>query len=87
LTSFDSLSEPDRLRVLNDNLHKGRRRLLRELTNDYAKGKVSKEEINQFLQSWFAHLDHGDTLCGRQQMLADLYWFGLVKNFLRCVAL
>jgi glutathione S-transferase len=60
---------------------------LRELTNDYAKGKVSKEEINQFLQSWFAQLDHGDTLCGRQQMLADLYWFGLVKNFLRCVAL
>jgi RNA-directed DNA polymerase len=67
---------PDRLRVLNDNLRKGRRRL-RELTDDYAEGKVSKEEIKQFVQSWFAHLDHGDTWRVRQQMLADLYWFGI----------
>jgi RNA-directed DNA polymerase len=37
---------PDRLRVLNDNLGKGRRRL-RELTDDYAEGKVSKEKIKQ----------------------------------------
>jgi retron-type reverse transcriptase len=67
---------PDRLRVLNDNLRKGRRRL-RELTDDYTDGKVSKEEIKQFVQSWFAHLDHGDTWRLRQQMLADLYWFGI----------
>jgi hypothetical protein len=67
---------PDRLRVLNDNLRKGRRRL-RELTDDYAEGNVSKEEIKQFVQSWFAHLDHGDTWRVRQQMLADLYWFGI----------
>jgi hypothetical protein len=71
-----SLGEPDRLRVLNDNLRKGRRRL-RELTDDYAESKVSKEEIKQFVQSWFAHLDHGDTWRVRQKMLADLYWFGI----------
>jgi retron-type reverse transcriptase len=67
---------PDRLRVLNDNLRKGRRRL-REMTDGYAEGQVSKEEIGQFLQSWFAHLAHGDTWRIRQQILADLYWQGL----------
>jgi RNA-directed DNA polymerase len=66
--------------VLNDNLRKGRRRL-RELTDDYAEGKVSKAEIKQFVQSWFAHLDHGDTWRVRQQMLADLYWFGIDLDF------
>jgi hypothetical protein len=59
---FGGLSEPDRLR---------------ELTDDYAEGKVSKEEIKQFVQSWFTHLDHDDTWRVRQQMLADLYWFGI----------
>jgi RNA-directed DNA polymerase len=46
--------------MLNDNLWKVRQRL-RDLTDDYAEGKVSKAEIKQFVQSWFAHLDHIDT--------------------------
>jgi RNA-directed DNA polymerase len=71
---------PDRLRVLNDNLRKGRRRL-REMTDGYAEGQVSKKEIQQFLQSWFAHLAHGDTWRIRQQILADLYWQGLDFDF------
>jgi hypothetical protein len=45
--------------------------------DSYAEGQVSKEEIQQFLQSWFAHLAHGDTWRIRQQILADLYWQGL----------
>jgi hypothetical protein len=71
---------PDRLRVLNDNLRKGRRRL-REMTDGCAEGQVSQEEIGQFLQSWFAHLVHGDTWRIRQQILADLYWQGLDFDF------
>jgi hypothetical protein len=72
----------DRLRVLNDNLRKGRRQW-RELTDDKVEGKVSKEEIKQFVQSWFAHLDHGDTWRVRQQMLAYLYWFDIDFDLLK----
>jgi retron-type reverse transcriptase len=73
---------PYRLRVLNDNLHKDRRQL-RELTDDYAKGKALKEKFQQFVQRWFADLDHGDTWRIRQQMLADLYWYGIDLDLLK----
>jgi retron-type reverse transcriptase len=64
---------PDRLRVRNDNLRKGRRRL-KELETAYFDGKIAKEEVEQSLQSWFAHLAHADTWRLRQQILADFDW-------------
>ncbi len=49
---------PDRIRVRNSNLHLARRRLKR-LQTDYAQGKIGREKVNQSIQSWFAHLEHG----------------------------
>jgi retron-type reverse transcriptase len=48
------------IRVRNDNLQRSRRRL-GQLQQDYAGGKVSLDKLMQRLQSWEAHLKHGDT--------------------------
>ncbi|NJO63998.1 MAG: RNA-directed DNA polymerase [Richelia sp. RM2_1_2] len=64
---------PDRIRVRNNNLHRARRRLKR-LQSDYAQGIVDLEKVNQSIQSWFAHLDHGDTWQLRQQIFTSLDW-------------
>ena len=62
---------PDRIRVRNSNLHRGRRRL-RKLQLEYARGKMSWSQISQSLQSWVAHLEHGDTWQLRKQIFSDL---------------
>jgi retron-type reverse transcriptase len=62
---------PDRIRVRNHNLQKGRKRLKR-LQIDYAQGKLSSHEVIQSLQSWSAHLAHGDTWRLRQKIFTDL---------------
>ena len=51
---------PDRIRVRNDNLRRARRRI-KQLQEDYAVGKISLTPLAQRLQSWKAHLKHGDT--------------------------
>ncbi|MDJ0569633.1 MAG: RNA-directed DNA polymerase [Pleurocapsa sp. MO_192.B19] len=51
---------PDRIRVRNDNLRRARRRL-KQLQADYARGEVTLKDLIQRLQSWSAHLNHGDT--------------------------
>ncbi|MEM6838614.1 MAG: RNA-directed DNA polymerase [Cyanobacteria bacterium P01_C01_bin.120] len=51
---------PDRIRVRNDNLRRARKRM-RQLQADYAAGEISLEPLIQRLQSWEAHLLHGDT--------------------------
>jgi retron-type reverse transcriptase len=58
---------PDRIRVRNSNLHQARRRLKR-LQTGYIQGKIDREKVNQSIQSWFAHLEHGDTWQLRQQI-------------------
>ncbi|WP_375511804.1 reverse transcriptase domain-containing protein [uncultured Nostoc sp.] len=63
----------DRIRVRNSNLHQARRRLKR-LQTDYAEGKIDLEKVNQSIQSWFAHLEHGDTWQLRQQIFTSLEW-------------
>lgn len=63
----------DRIRVRNSNLHLARRRLKR-LQLDYAQGKIDREKVNQSIQSWFAHLEHGDTWQLRQQIFTLLDW-------------
>ncbi len=64
---------PDRIRVRNSNLHQARRRLKR-LQTDYIQGKIDREKVNQSIQSWFAHLEHGDTWQLRQQIFTSLAW-------------
>jgi retron-type reverse transcriptase len=63
----------DKIRVRNSNLHQARRRLKR-LQTDYAQGKIEREKVNQSIQSWFAHLEHGDTWQLRQQIFTSLQW-------------
>ncbi|WDD36069.1 reverse transcriptase domain-containing protein (plasmid) [Nostoc sp. UHCC 0926] len=63
----------DRVRVRNSNLHQARRRLKRLQTN-YVQGRIDLEKVNQSIQSWFAHLEHGDTWHLRQQIFTSLDW-------------
>jgi RNA-directed DNA polymerase len=58
---------PDRIRVRSDNLRRARQRL-RQLQQDYATGQVPLEHVIQRLQSWEAHLLHGDTYRLRRQI-------------------
>ncbi|MEH2181802.1 RNA-directed DNA polymerase [Nostoc sp.] len=64
---------PDLIRVRNSNLHQARRRLKR-LQTDYVQGKIKREKVDQSIQSWFAHLEHGDTWQLRQQIFTSLAW-------------
>ncbi|MEB3189178.1 MAG: RNA-directed DNA polymerase [Snowella sp.] len=61
---------PDRTRVRNDNLQRGRRRL-KHLQQAIYKGSISPEEEYQRLQGWEAHLRHGDTYRLRQKIFQD----------------
>ena len=51
---------PDRIRVRNDNLRRARLRFKR-LQRDYARDRISVDRLTQSVQSWAAHLKHGDT--------------------------
>ena len=62
---------PDRVRVCASNLKRGRRRI-RHLHAAYRKEQITLEQAQQSLQSWFAHLQHGDTYRLRQQIVANL---------------
>lgn len=64
---------PETIRVRNSNLHQARRRL-RRLQIDYTQGRIKLEKVNQSIQSWFAHLEHGDTFQLRQQIFTLLAW-------------
>ncbi len=62
---------PDRIRVRTENLRRAKRRL-RRMQQEYTQGKIRKKEVSQSIQSWFAHLEHGDTWRLRQQIFATL---------------
>lgn len=61
----------DRIRVRKENLRRGKRRL-KQLQADYGSAKIGFRELDQSIQSWLAHLDHGDTWHLRQEIFADL---------------
>lgn len=61
----------DRIRVRTESLRRGRRRL-RRLQTDYKQGKMAFKDVDRSIQSWFAHLKHGDTWQLRQQIFAFL---------------
>ena len=58
---------PERIRVRNDNVRRARRRL-KALQRQYAVGEIDLEPLVQRLQSWEAHLKHGDTYRLRQRV-------------------
>ena len=62
---------PDRIRVRTGNLKRARIKL-RELQHQYAHGQIGLEEVVQSLQSWEAHLNHGDTWRLRRQIFDSL---------------
>ena len=62
---------PDRIRVRTENLRRARRRL-RRLQADYAQGKIEWQKVSQSIQSWLAHLDHGDTKQLRKKIFSSL---------------
>ena len=62
---------PDRIRVRNDNLRRSRKRF-RELQYDYYYSQITLEKLIQRLQSWEAHLKHGDTYQLRKQIFDNL---------------
>jgi retron-type reverse transcriptase len=64
---------PHNIRVRSENLRRGRRRL-RRLKQNSIQGKIDSSQVVRSLNSWFAHLAHGDTWHLRQQIFASLAW-------------
>lgn len=62
---------PDQIRVRSENLRRGRRRLHR-MKVAYLNGSIDRHTILQSLQSWMAHLEHGNTWHLRQKLAANL---------------
>jgi retron-type reverse transcriptase len=67
----ETLPKEIRIRVRTENLRRARRRLRRQQA-DYARGKIGIRDVSQSLQSWLAHLEHGDTWQLRQKLFASL---------------
>nr|WP_293108417.1 RNA-directed DNA polymerase [Okeania sp. SIO2F4] len=59
---------PDRIRIRSENLRTARKKF-RQLQIDYRLGKIESSQIQKSLQSWFAHLDHGNTWHLKQKIL------------------
>ncbi|MBW4585229.1 RNA-directed DNA polymerase [Aetokthonos hydrillicola Thurmond2011] len=64
---------PDRIRVRTENLRRARRRI-KKMQGDYIRGRISIHKVSQSIQSWFAHLKHGDTWRLRQKIFASIVW-------------
>ncbi|MCC5618380.1 RNA-directed DNA polymerase [Nostoc sp. CHAB 5836] len=64
---------PDSIRVRTENLRRARRRV-RGMQNDYIQGRISQEKVSQSIQSWFAHLEHGDTWQLRRKIFTSIVW-------------
>jgi retron-type reverse transcriptase len=62
---------PNHIRVRTENLRRARRRL-KHLQADYAQGKIDRQKVAQSLQSWIAHLEHGDTWQLRKKIFSSL---------------
>ncbi len=61
----------DRIRVRRDNLQRGRYRL-RKMQSQLFNDTIELEKLLLSVQSWFAHLKHGDTWQLRQQLFTNL---------------
>jgi retron-type reverse transcriptase len=61
----------DHIKVRNNNLHRARHRN-KKLQQNYKQGTIDLKQICQSLQSWEAHLKHGDTWQLRKQIFNAL---------------
>jgi retron-type reverse transcriptase len=64
---------PDRIRVRTENLRRARRRI-RKMHYEYVNNRIDIKKVSQSMNSWFAHLQHGDTYQLRQQISKTLDW-------------
>lgn len=62
---------PDRIRVRNDNLRKARKRFS-DMQYDYCYQQISLKKLIGRIESWEAHIKHGDTYQLRKQIFD--YW-------------
>jgi retron-type reverse transcriptase len=62
---------PEKIRVRSENLIRGKRRLKR-LQKHYQNDIISSQDVSRSVQSWTAHLEHGDTWRLRQKIFASL---------------
>jgi retron-type reverse transcriptase len=62
---------PDLIRVRSDNLRRARWRLSK-MAAEYREGKTDGAKIKPRLQSWIAHLEHGDTFRLRDKIFTNL---------------
>jgi RNA-directed DNA polymerase len=63
----------DRIRVRNDNLRRSRRRF-KQMQQEYSRQRLSLSKLIQRLQSWEAHLIHGDTYKLRRSIFDKLHF-------------
>ncbi|OLP15444.1 RNA-dependent DNA polymerase [Leptolyngbya sp. 'hensonii'] len=61
-----------RIRVRNDNVRRGRQRLKR-MYRAYVEGQITLEHMQRSLQSWMAHLAHGNTWRLQQDITSSLF--------------
>jgi retron-type reverse transcriptase len=62
---------PATIRVRSESLRRAWRRLKQQQA-DYAQGDLALSQISQSLQSWVAHLNHGNTWQLRHKLFSDL---------------
>lgn len=62
---------PDTIRVRSNNLRRARWRM-RKLQSAFSKGEMDHEKLAQRIQSWIAHLQHGDTFMLREKIFSEL---------------
>ncbi len=63
-----------RIRIRNDNLRRARHRI-KQLQQAYADGQLPLDKLTQRLQSWEAHLKHGDTYRLRRTIFDHLVFY------------
>lgn len=64
---------PDRIRVRTENLRRARRRI-KKMHHEYINNRITIKQVSQSMNSWFAHLQHGDTYQLQQQISKTLDW-------------
>lgn len=69
----------DRVRVRNENLRRGKRRL-RYMQEACQAGKIEQQTLVQSVQSWFSHLAHGNTWHLQQRIVAS-FSLGITTRF------
>ncbi|MEO1590467.1 MAG: RNA-directed DNA polymerase [Cyanobacteria bacterium J06632_22] len=69
---------PDRIRVRADNLRRARKRC-QQLQQHYAANHLALDALTQRLQSWEAHLQHGDTYRLRRKFFDELVFCRIDK--------